>query len=513
MLVVPAKRKLVIDSDAAASILAAIPHAKAFVHNGKSLVALEHGQDEVKVLKNLGFKNVPQPIAHYYDWPARFPSMEHQRKTAEFMAAHDKALCLNAPGTGKTISVLWAADYLLNLGCIKKVLIIAPLSTLKPVWGMEIMHHLIHRTFNIVRGTPKKRKQLLSEDVDFCIVNHDGFTTMPNAFADFDLIVYDEVTALKTPSTDRYKRFATFMMKHAPRLWMLTGTPISQNPTDAWTLAKLAGSTTVPHSFTYFRDITMRKVTAFKWVPRDDALATCKAVLQPSIRYSLNECTDLPETTHVVRMCELTTQQKIVFDEMRNHAMVLGTDIAAPNAAVLFGKLQQICCGVAYDSDGAHIVFDDSNRVEALVEILEEIGDKAIVFVPLRGVQDRLHSLLEKRGYDVASVHGGVTGKKRDDVFDTFQNTDKIRILIAHPKVAAHGLTLTRASAIVWYAPIASLEQYEQANARIRRLSTEGKTVVFHISATSFENGLYERLRQRKRVLANFLELVQGINE
>jgi SNF2 family DNA or RNA helicase len=113
----------------------------------------------------------------------------------------------------------------------------------------------------------------------------------------------------------------------------------------------------------------------------------------------------------------------------------------------------------------------------------------------------------------VAKVNGDTPKGVRNQIFSDFQNTEKIRVLVAHPKVAAHGLTLTRASDIIWYAPIYSLEQYEQANARIRRLTTSGKTNVWHLYATKFEAELYRRLQLKKQVLGNFLKLVQGIND
>ena len=144
--------------------------------------------------------------------------------------------------------------------------------------------------------------------------------------------------------------------------------------------------------------------------------------------------------------------------------------------------------------------------------MIDEIGDKVIIFVPLKGVQYWLRDSLIKDGYDLALVNGDVKGKERDQIFNDFQHTDKPTILLAHPKVAAHGLTLTAAKDIIWYAPIYSLEQYEQANARIRRISTEGKTTVWHILATKFEAELYRRLRQKQNVLAAFLDLVNGVN-
>jgi SNF2 family DNA or RNA helicase len=299
-----------------------------------------------------------------------------------------------------------------------------------------------------------------------------------------------------------------------PWLWMLTGTPISQTPADAWTLARLVNSPNCPKSFTTFKDLVMQKVTTFRWIPRPDALETCRKILQPSIRFSLDECKDLPDTNFVGRKSELTPQQKKAFKEMQEKAVTFfsGTEVAAPNAAVVLGKMLQICCGVVY-SDASRVEIDASDRYNTFTELIDEIGGKVIVFCPLRGVQDWLYESLKKGGYDVATVHGDVSKTDRNQIFNDFQHTDSIRVLLAHPKVAAHGLTLTRAKDIIWFAPIYSLEQYEQANARIRRLSTEGKTTVWHIYATSFEAELYRRLRQKQRVLGEFLDLVKGVND
>lgn len=514
MIVVDKKRQLVIPNARADALAEVIPHAKSFEWRGKSMTAIRHGVEEVQVLRNLGYKSAPPPILHYYDWPARFTPMSHQKDTAAFLVANRKALCLNAPGTGKSISTLWATDFLIREGTIKKVLIVAPLSTLKPVWGKEIMHNMPHLQFKIITGTKQRRLQLLDDPIlQIAIINHDGFTAIRDHIGKFDLVIYDEATALKTPGSRRFKSFLNYTQEHQPWLWMLTGTPIAQNPTDAWALAKLAGSKVLPRSYTAFRDLVMQRVTTFKWIPRPEALDVCKKVLQPSIRFSLSECKDLPPTIFNYRQCDLTKAQQVAYKEMKEEAMVQGQNISAANAAVLFSKLLQISCGVAYDADGNHVKFDDKDRTETLLEMIDEIGDKVIIYVPLRGVQDRLQKLLEDKKIDVAVVHGDVSKADRDDIFGRFQETDQIQVLLAHPKVASHGLTLTRAKNIIWYAPIYSLESYEQANARIRRLNTEGKTVVHHIYATGFERELYRRLELKQRVLTDFLTLVTGVNE
>lgn len=513
MLVIEEQRKVVLNTSANDNIAEVIPHAKRMSKDGQDLLVVPHGVQESMVLRNMGV-SVPPPIRHYYDYPARFKPMDHQTATAEFLSGHKRALCLNAPGTGKTISSIWAADFLLTVGEAKKVLIIAPLSTLKEVWGRELKIHLPHRSFQIITGTRQKRLQLLgTPGLQYAIINHDGFTGLSDVMKDFDVVIYDEATALKTPSSRRYRIFYQWVRDHSPWLWLLTGTPISQNPTDAWTLARLVESQHVAKSYTSFKELVMQKVSQFRWIPRENALETCKKVLQPSIRFSLDECKDLPDTNFVSRKCELTSQQKKAFKEMQDKAVTTFSEgqVTAANTAVMLSKLLQICCGVVY-SDDTSIEVDAKHRYDALTELLDEIGGKTIVFVPLKGVQHWLMKKLQKDGYDIALVNGDVSKNARDQIFNDFQHTDKPQILLAHPKVAAHGLTLTAAKDIIWYAPIYSLEQYEQANARIRRLSTEGKTTVWHVMATKFERELYSRLRHKKDTLTEFLDLVQGIN-
>jgi SNF2 family DNA or RNA helicase len=264
-------------------------------------------------------------------------------------------------------------------------------------------------------------------------------------------------------------------------------------------------------SYTGFRELVMKKVSMFKWVPRPDALETCKRILQPSIRYTLDECVELPVTVVTERQTSMSLAQAKAFKEMREKAVMAAHDITAVNAAVVMQKLIQIVCGVIYDGDGERHKIDAVQRLEDLRELIEEAGDKVIIYVPLRGVQDWLAEELAK-DYSVASVHGDVGLKERSKIFESFQNTPLPQVLLAHPRVASHGLTLTASRTVIWYAPIYSLEQYDQANARIRRIGTTGKTRVVHLYATNFERELYSRLQHKKRVLSDFLQLVSGTN-
>lgn len=517
MLVVPNKKTLVINTKKHAEIVSTIPHARTFEHQGALLTAVPHGVEETLVLRNMGFKSAPAPILSYYAFPGMYKPMSHQLDTAAFLTSHKRALCLNGPGTGKTISSLWAADYLLSIGTVKRVLIIAPLSTLKAVWGTEIMRHLPFRKFAIARGDRKRKLQLLTdESVQFGIINHDSFTTLAkDLIGQYDLIVYDELTAVKTPGTARFQVLQKFVNHVNPWFWGLTGTPISQSPVDAWAMAKLVNSPYVPRSFTAFKDLVMERITQFKWAPRANALTVCKQVLQPSIRYSLDECQDIPDTLYIPHECEMTPAQARMFKVMQEDMVVVlnGNTITAANAAVMFSKMLQIATGAALDEDGNVVDVDATHRYEALKEIIDEVGDKVIVYVPFRAVQKWLSERLKADGLDVAVVNGDVSAAERSKIFNEFQNGTGIDVLLAHPKVASHGLTLTRSADIVWFAPIYSLEMYEQANARIRRLGTKGKTRIHHLYSSPFEKELFSRLKNKQRVLVDFLNLVAGTNE
>jgi len=105
-------------------------------------VAVKWELEEASALAGLRIRNVPSPIKRDYEWTGKFKPYEHQRDTASFLTLHKKAFCFNEQGTGKTASVIWAADYLMKLGLIKRVLVICPLSIMKSAWQQDLLHLL-----------------------------------------------------------------------------------------------------------------------------------------------------------------------------------------------------------------------------------------------------------------------------------------------------------------------------------------------------------------------------------
>jgi SNF2 family DNA or RNA helicase len=512
MLVVEKVKTLALKLNNPNRVLDSISTSKAVTLRGIDIVLAPHRLDEVKVLRNLGIM-APSPIMYYYDWPGQYTPFEHQRETAAFLTLNHSGLVLNEIGTGKTQSALWAADYLIKVKKVKKVLIISPLSTLERVWADGIFKGLVHRKFVVLHGTAEKRLKLLKTEADFYIVNHDGFAIIKDeCHGMFDLVIVDEAAVLRNPSTQRFKIFNRWVTNNmATRLWLMTGTPTPNDPTDAWTLSKLVGSPYCTKTYTAFREQVMMKIGQWKFVPRPEAMEIVKHILQPAVRYTRDECFDLPDTMIQTRKVELTAEQKKHYTQMLKHfvteAAAEGT-ITAVNEAVKVQKLVQIACGVAYGDDGQNIEIDCAPRVNLVKEVIEEAGEKVIVFVPLTGTLHMLEKELSKH-WSVGVVNGEVSSTQRNKIFQDFQEQQDPRVLIAHPGTMAHGLTLTSASTIIWYGPINSNEVYVQANGRIERIGKTRVSNVVHIEATELEHMMYDRLMNKQKLQGLLLDLIQ----
>lgn len=516
MLVIEQAKALALKLTDPNRVLETIPTSKLITVRGHDIVAVPHRLDEVRVLRNLGIK-APSPIDYYYRWPGGFTPFEHQKNTASFLTLNQRALVLNEIGTGKTQSALWAADYLISTGKVKKVLILSPLSTLERVWSDAVFTQFHHRKGVVLYGTADRRRRLLQTEADFYIVNHDGFGIIIDEAKDmFDLVIVDEAAVLRNPSTRRFKVMRKFMKDNpTAKLWLMTGTPTPNEPTDAWALAKLVDSPLVTTTFTGFRELVMMKIGQWKYVPRPDSIEIVRNVLQPSVRYTRDECFDLPDTVYQTRRVEMTGEQKLHFQKMLRHFVTemaadreAGT-ITAVNEAVKMQKLVQIACGVAYGDDGQNIELDCSPRVNVVKEIIEEVGGKVILFVPLTGTLHMLERELEKH-WTIGVVNGQVSSGKRNVIFQDFQHSKDPKVLIAHPATMAHGLTLTAASTIIWYGPIASNEQYVQANGRIERIGKKHTSNVIHIEATDLEYRMYERLKNKQKLQGLLLDLIEA---
>jgi SNF2 family DNA or RNA helicase len=435
-----------------------------------------------------------------YDWPRphNLSPFAHQKETAKFLVSNRKAFCFNEQGTGKTASVIWATDYLMKVGVLKRVLVICPLSIMKSAWQNDLFKFAMHRTVAVAHGSAEKRREVLAGDAEYVVINYDGVGIVKKEIeaAGFDLVVIDEASAYKNAQTERWKDMRD-LMKTIKGLWMLTGTPAAQSPMDAYGLAKLVNPTAVSPIYGQFRDKVMIKVGQFRWVPKPGSKEYVHSILQPAIRFEKSQCLDLPPVTHVDRDAPLTPQQMKYYNILKKQMLFEadGEEISAVNAAVQINKLLQIAGGAVYSDSKEVIEFDVSERLRVVQEVIEESSHKVLVFVPFTHTIELLEKHLTKNGISCDVINGSVNVNRRTAIVKQFQESANPKVLIIQPQAASHGLTLTAANTVIWYAPCTSVETYLQANARIDRPGQVNNMTVVHIKGSPIEKKIYGMLR------------------
>ena len=481
-------------------------------------IAVRHSLETVKLLRNIGF-DAPSPILSQYKWPGKYTPFDHQYVMADFLTTHDRCFNLSDMGTGKTFSTLWAADYLMSIGLVKRALICAPLSTIQTVWQQDIFDVLMHRSCVIAHGSAQKRERAFNSDADFYIVNHDGMALKDVAQlvrrrTDIDLIILDEASFFKNHGTDKYK-FLNWVLEKKPRFWCITGTPAPERPDDAWAICRMVNPSSVPKFKGAFKRATMMEVSRFKWVPRKGAEDIVFKSMRPAVRFLKSECMTLPPQTTIKVQTRLTKEQVDAYQQLREDMILTskgGTAISAVNAADQIAKLRQVLCGVIKDpKTGKYRLLQHKPRVDDLCGVIDQAAAKVIVIVPFKGIIRSLQADLESRKYTVGMINGDVSPGMRNKIVAQFKSQTDPHILLCHPQVMAHGLNLTVADYTIFYGPIYSHDQYRQACERNNRAGQRLPMTVVRMAAHPLEWQIYRQLDNKGITQDNILGLYHSI--
>ena len=470
------------------------------VGEGVHELMVRWNRENVDILTKLGLKNVPSTIKKDYKWPGAFTPMSHQKDTASFIVNNQKCFVFNEAGVGKTASAAWASDYLMSLGLIKRVLVVCPLSIVHAAWRRDLFNVVPHRRVGVAHGSVKTRREIITGDYEYVIINFDGVEIVLDELiaSNFDMIIVDEANHLKNVQTRRWRTFKK-LVKPETRLIMMTGTPAAQSPEDAYGLAKLVNPTKVPAFFGAWKATVMQKMSMFKWMPKSNAKDLVFKVLQPAIRFTKQECLDLPDMMYEVREVPLTSQQKKYYDKLKKQMLIeaAGEEISAVNAAAKLTKLLQISCGSVYSDEGNTVHFDVSSRMNELEAIIDECLHKVIVFAPFTHTIEMIEEFLTRKKHTCAVINGAVSLSKRSAIIEKFQNDPMLRVIIIQPQAAAHGITLTAADTVVWFGPTTSVETFIQANSRAHRKGQHNKVTVYMIQGSPAESKIYASLNKK----------------
>ena len=513
------------DSPDPARIQAVIPEARPV--NGHA-VAVPHNLRNMQIMRHIGYPAY-SPILTDYDWPRNpFKAPEpfaHQKQMAAFMTLHPRCFNLSEMRTGKTLATLWALDYLMRNGVIRRALILTPLSTIYRVWENEIKNHFAGRRRSVVLyGDRDNRLSALSDVADFYIINHDGLgvgsVKAPRGVVlgelarriketgEIDAIVVDEGSVYKDSGTNRY-RILRQVLVDKPYVFWLTGTPTPVEPTNAWSQARVVRKD-YTESYLTLRDRTMTRISQFKWVPKREGTAIAAQVLQPAIRFTRAECFGKTVAQIETYDVELSAAQKKAYEQLKAElrTQVGAGTINAINEAGLRTKLLQIVCGAVYGPDHEVHRIDCAPRLEALEDVLSECAGKFIVFAPLTSVVNLLYHELNKN-YAVERITGNVSAGKRNEIFKNFSEAVDPRGIVADPGCMAHGLDLSAADTIIWFGPTDKPEIYQQANARIDGPKQKNQMLIVRLAATSIEREAFRRLDAREKMQGMILNMIK----
>lgn len=420
-------------------------------------------------------------------------------------------------GLGKSVITLSAIRRLkYDMFQIHRVLVIAPLKVAEATWTGEAekWDHLSGLRLSRVLGTEAQRRAALEAAADVYIINRDNVAwlvqTLHPAWP-FDMVVLDELTSFKNPMAKRFKALKS-RLPAVQRVVGLTGTPAPNGIQDLWSQIYLLdrgqrlGKTITAYREGYF---THNPYThEYKPVPGADEKVRA-LIADLCISMTAEDYLALPDMMIDDIPVALDEQAAIKYKSLE-HWMLLqeGNEIiTAVNAAVLTGKLLQLCSGAVYLDDALGVSQIHRCKLDALAELVEGLnGEHALLFYGYKHEIPRLMETLKKQNAKLR-VRKYETAKDADD-----WNAGKIDILLAHPASCAYGLNLQQGGHhIIWYTLSWSLELYLQANARLHRQGQEHPVIVHRLIVQGgMDEAVAEALEEKDNIQETMIQALKA---
>jgi SNF2 family DNA or RNA helicase len=486
---------------------------------------------------------------------AAVKAMKHQQISLAHDAKSDIVLDLSDGGTGKTFvrAVAFAERRRKKVNKWGCLLVLAPRTLLRTAWENDFKKFAPDMKVSVANAD--NREKAFNEDADVYIPNHDAVNWLvkqsPAFWLKFSEIVIDEPTAFKHATSKRSHAMAQIVHKKAvvnkkplfKRRAGLTATPTSNGICDIWhQMYILDGGKRLGNSYFAFRGAVCTPVRvgrsehAIEWRDKPGAEEAVFGLLSDiTIRHKIDDCTDIPQTHTYDVPYELPPKVRRAYDdlELTQLLMLTGgtpkgvkgklamagakmrgsvlpatpTKITAINAAAVATKLLQLCSGAVYDNERKYHLLD-TGRYEMTLDLVEARAH-SLVFFQWHHQRDHLKALADARKIKYAIVDGSVSDDDRARIVKEYQQ-GAYQTVFAHPKTAAHGLTLTRGTATIWPSPIYDLELWKQGNMRQRRIGQKFKTEVIVIVAPgTIEERVYDLLMGKNTRMTNLLTLFE----
>lgn len=393
-------------------------------------------------------------------------------------------------GLGKTVITLTAVnDLRYNRWAVARVLVVAPKKVAEATWCAEAAKwdHLRHLRIVPVLGPLQKRIRALNTPGDIWVINRENVPWLVDYLRNawpFDMVVLDESSSFKNHQSKRFKAMK-LVRPRIRRLVELTGTPAPNGREDLWAQIYLLdggqrlGKTISSYREAFFTEDRAHPGQQYRtYSPQAGADQRIRAAISDiCVSMKAEDYLELPDYIEDIVPVALDAKARKAYEKLERD-MLLEVDeqtITAGTAAVLNGKLLQLCSGAVYDAEG-NAVEVHGCKVEAFLEVVEQLhGEHALVFYWFRHEQERLMAALEGSGLRVRVYRGA------EDA-DAW-NAGNVDLLLAHPASCGYGLNLQAGGHhIIWFGyPNWALEIYQQANARLHRQGQQYPVIAHHL--------------------------------
>lgn len=447
----------------------------------------------------------------------KLTAFAHQKKSLAHAKTTDIVYDCSSPGTGKTAVAIWdfAARRKKKGRC---ALVLAPKSLLRSTWFNDFKKFA--PDMRVAVATATDRGEVFKQDADVYVTNIDAAKWLAQQskqfFARFDTLIIDESSAYKHATSQRSRAMAK-IVKHFKFRRAMTGTPNGRSITDVWhQVFLLDEGQRLGKSFFAFRNAVCeptqvgRNAAAVQWTDKDGAEEAVFGLLQDIvIRHKFEDCVDIPANHRYTVEYELSAKQRKAYEQMEQQQMLeikkTGSIITAINAAVVAGKLLQVASGAVYENSETYHLVDDG-RYKLILDLVEE-RKHSLVFFHWKHQRDALMNEAEKRGINFCVLDGSVRDDERHALVSGYQ-AGMYQVMFAHPKSAAHGLTLTRGTTTIWSSPTYDLELFEQGSKRQHRMGQTQKTETITILAKdTIDERVYSILQTKNDRMSNLLDL------
>lgn len=446
-----------------------------------------------------------------------YKPMTHQVVSIKHNDKSNIVFDVSDPGTGKTFVRIigFAKRRKAGGGCL---LVLAPRSLLRSVWVNDIAKFA--PSLRVSVADANNREAAFAEDADVYITNVDAVKWLaerkPAFFARFSELVVDESTAYKHHTSQRSKAAAK-IAKHFKYRCCMTGTPNGNTITDIWHQVQILDEgKRLGFSFYKFRDAVCqptqvgRSAQAIRWNDKEGAEEAVFGLLSDIVvRHKFEDCVDIPANHTYSLDYGLSPKQMRAYFEMEQTQMLTLKgklpSVLAINAAAVATKLLQISSGAVYDGTGKYAVVD-TVRYEMILDLVEQ-RKHSLCFFFWKHQRDALVAEATKRKVKFAVIDGSTSDRAREEIVTGYQS-GAYQVLFAHPKSAAHGLTLTKGTATIWPCPTYDLEVFKQGSKRQHRMGQTAKTeTIVVVAKGTIEEKVYELMLGKDARMTNLLDL------